>query len=304
MTRFIKKALIAIFITLVLLYLFVPALMVFPLALSTSPFLQFPPPGFSFGWYSQFFADSTWTSALIRSLEVGSSVAVIATIIGGVTAYYVARRKNVAARILEPITIVPLAVPIIVFGLGLYTIALSLGLVGSLWLLALAHSALALPYSYINFRVGYSTINPRLEMAAQSLGAKPANAFSRVVLPLLVPTILASLILSFITSIDETVVALFITGSNAPTLPVEMFTSINYNLNPLVPVAGTIILLLTIIGVLATLILRWITRSLLGVRGKESIDGVGTIEAAAANSDSYDRDSYDRRGAGHSARVP
>ena len=122
-------------------------------------------------------------------------------------------------------------------------------------------------------------------MAAQSLGARPANAFSRVVLPLLVPTILASLILSFITSIDETVVALFITGSNAPTLPVEMFTSINYNLNPLVPVAGTIILLLTIIGVLATLILRWITRSLaVGVRGRESsIDGVGTIEAAQAD---------------------
>lgn len=253
----LRMALCAGFVLATLGFLYLPVLVVFPLAANSSPFLQFPPPGYSLEWFGEFFRDPQWMSALLLSLRVALGASILATTVGGIGAYYVARRQGRAAQLLEPFVVLPLVVPIIVLALGAYALAISLDLVGSVPVLVAIHAVLAIPYAYINIRVGLATIDPRLQLAAQSLGARPVVAVRRVILPLLVPSMLAAAAFSFVLSLDETVIALFLSADAAPTLPVKMFTSINFELNPVVPVAATIMLAVTA----AVGILLWVVRT-------------------------------------------
>jgi putative spermidine/putrescine transport system permease protein len=264
--RFVRKVVAWSFVALVLAYLLLPGIVVFPLALSTSYFLEFPPPGYSFRWYSEFLADDQWVGAAVKSIWVASAAAVVATVIGLAGAYYTARRQGWAARAYEPLTVLPLVVPIIVFALGVYAIALRMEIVGNPVLLILVQSIVAAPYAYVNIRVGLSTINPNLELAARSLGASPSRAFLRILLPLLAPALFLALTIAFIMCLDETVLALFLGSSSAPTLPVKMFTSITYDLNPLVPVAASFMLAVTIVSAVILLVLQKLAKTLLRVR--------------------------------------
>ncbi len=266
MAKRVRQALGVTYGWLVLLLLYVPALVVIPLALSTSPFLVFPPPDYSLEWFSQFVADPTWVNALIRSVQVAAAAAILATLAGLAGAYYITRRKGWQSGVIEPLMVMPLVIPSIVFALGVYTLALQFGLVGNMAALILTHAVLGLPFAYINITVGLSTIDPRLELAAISLGAGPMRAFTLIILPLLLPALFAALTLSFVLSLDETVVALFISGDRTPTLPVKMFSSITYDLSPLVPVAATVLLLLTVMSVLTFVVLRIMVSRLLRLR--------------------------------------
>jgi putative spermidine/putrescine transport system permease protein len=164
-------------------------------------------------------------------------------------------------------------VPIIVYAIGAYLIALPLGLVGQTWLLIVAHALLVLPYVFLNVSAGLRTTDYRLERVAQSLGASRFRAFRRVILPLIAPAVTGAAFLAFAISIDETVVALFLTSDTAPTLPVKMYGSVLYQLNPLVPVAATVILTATIlIGVVYVLVRRVAMRGWRASPGQESLD--------------------------------
>ena len=240
---------------LVAVFLIVPAFVVVPLALSSSMFLEFPPPGFSTQWFSEFFADPEWTSALTRSLLVGAATAALAVPVGLVLAYAIVRSRSRLTRVTEPVAMAPMMVPVVIFGFGLYLVALELGLTGQLWVVAVAHAALALPYVVVVLAAALRTVDHRLELAARVLGASPAQAFVRVVVPLVRPAIVAAALLAAMLSLDEAVVALFIAGDNAPTLPVKMFSSITYDLNPVVPVAATVLMGATLVLVSLTALL-------------------------------------------------
>ncbi len=266
MPSLLGKAIAWAFAALVLVYLFVPGIIVFPLALSTSYFLEFPPPGYSFGWYSEFLADEQWLGATVKSIWVATVAAAVATAVGLAGAYYTARRQNWPSRAYEPITVLPLVVPIIVFALGAYAIALRLELVGNPLVLILVQAVTAVPYAYVNIRVGLSTIDPRLEMAARSLGARPSRAFLRILLPLLTPSLITAVTLAFVMCLDETVIAIFLGSSNEPTLPVKMFSSITYDLNPLVPVAASFMLAIMVVSAVVLLVLQSLATKLLHTR--------------------------------------
>lgn len=240
---------------LVAAFLVVPAFIVVPLSLSSSMFLEFPPPGFSTQWFSDFFADPEWTSALTRSLIVGSATAALAVPVGLVVSYALVRSRSRLARAAEPVVMAPMMVPIVIFGFGLYIVALETGLTGQLWVVVVAHAALALPYVVVVLSAALRTVDHRLELAARVLGASPRQAFLRVVVPLVAPAIVAAALLAVMLSLDEAVVALFIAGDDAPTLPVKMFASITYELNPLVPVAATVLMAATLVLVAFTTVL-------------------------------------------------
>jgi ABC-type spermidine/putrescine transport system permease subunit II len=216
---------------LVAAFLVVPAFIVVPLSLSSSMFLEFPPPGFSTQWFKDFFADPEWTSALTRSLIVGAATAALAVPVGLVVAYAIVRSRSRFARLAEPVVMAPMMVPIVIFGFGLYLVALELGLTGQLWVVVMAHAALALPYVVVVLAAALRTVDHRLELAARAA------------------------LLAVMLSLDEAVVALFIAGDDAPTLPVKMFASITYELNPLVPVAATVLMAATLVLVSFTAVL-------------------------------------------------
>jgi ABC-type spermidine/putrescine transport system permease subunit II len=261
------------FCGLVAMMLLAPILIVVPLALSSSAFLQFPPPGYSFHWFSVFVHDERWLDAILLSARIAGGAVVVSLLAGLPAAYALVRGRFGLSWLIEPILILPMAVPIVVYAVGAYLITLQLDWVGSIWVLILAHAVIALPYVVLNIAAALRTTDYRLELVAQSLGASPFTAFRKIILPAIAPAIWASALLTVVLSADEAVASLFLASDTAPTLPVKMYSSILYELNPLVPVASTLVIAGTLtVGIiyLATSLLmarRW--RALTEVRPAE-----------------------------------
>jgi ABC-type spermidine/putrescine transport system permease subunit II len=118
-------------------------------------------------------------------------------------------------------------------------------LAGSPLALILAHTMLALPFVIVSVSSGLQSMDPRLELAAASLGAGPLRTFLRVSLPLLLPSIATGALLAFVTSWDEVVLALFFTTPAFKTLPTTMWQQINEAVNPSVAAISTAMVVMT-----------------------------------------------------------
>jgi putative spermidine/putrescine transport system permease protein len=103
------------------------------------------------------------------------------------------------------------------------------------------------PFVFISVSASLAGLDPRLEQAALSLGATPAGAFFQVTLPLIRPGVLAGALFAFVTSFDELVVALFLSGSGAVTLPRRMWDDLLYQIDPTIAAVSTLTILLSVI---------------------------------------------------------
>jgi putative spermidine/putrescine transport system permease protein len=270
----VTRRAIQVVVVLALLFLVTPVLIVIPMSLSSSGFLEFPPPGFTTHWYSEFFADQSWMDSILLSARIGFGAMVIA-VVGGTMAAYALVRGNVRMRgVTQGLVMLPMVIPTIVYGVGAYLIALRLTLVGSELLLMTAHAVLALPYVVLNLMASIGSTDRRLELVAQSLGATPWTAFRTVTLPLIAPALVASALVVLVISLDETVVALFLTSDTAPTLPVKVYNSIRYELSPLVPVAAAVVMGATVAISAVLLALRWVLMRAFG--GDPQTEGAAT----------------------------
>jgi len=241
-------------------YLILPALAVIPIAFSSGEFLEFPPKGFSTRWVTAFFSDPQWMAALTRSIVIALLTAAIAVPIGTVAAYATVRGPRRVQIAVEPVVMLPLLVPVVISGFGLYLITLIMRVHGGLFLVLLGHVGLSIPFVVTVVLAAMRTFDMRLLQAARVSGANAAQAFLRVLVPVIAPAIGAAALIAIMTSLDEAVIALFLVGDTTPTLPVKMFSSITYALNPLVPVAATVLTLATIMLLLLSLLLVQLNR--------------------------------------------
>ncbi|MEI7778167.1 MAG: ABC transporter permease [Actinomycetes bacterium] len=269
----------------VLAFLLAPAILVLPMSLNSSPFLVFPPPGYTFSWFGQFFASPEWMAALQRSGEVALGVVLLSVLLGLTAAYALTRsRRQRFMPLVEPLVTLPMIVPSLIFAVGVYIVAIRLHLLGGLWIVVLGQAVLAIPFVLLNLRAALQTIDPRLEEAAWTLGSKRIASFVRITLPLMVPALIASAVLAAVLSLDETVFALFMTPDTAPTLPVLMYRNIQYNLNPLVPVAAAVMVFATgLVGGVGGFA-YWLARRRLGSgRGSASMLNQDLISQSTAD---------------------
>jgi putative spermidine/putrescine transport system permease protein len=241
-------------------YLILPALAVIPIAFSSGEFLEFPPKGFSTRWVTAFFSDPQWMAALTRSIVIALLTAAIAVPIGTVAAYATVRGPRRVQIAVDPVVMLPLLVPVVISGFGLYLITLILRVHGGLFLVLLGHVGLSIPFVVTVVLAAMRTFDMRLLQAARVSGANAVQAFLRVLVPVIAPAIGAAALIAIMTSLDEAVIALFLVGDTTPTLPVKMFSSITYALNPLVPVAATVLTLATIMLLLLSLLLVQLNR--------------------------------------------
>lgn len=241
-------------------YLILPALAVIPIAFSSDEFLQFPPKGFSTRWVTAFFSDPQWMAALTRSVVIALLTAAIAVPIGTVAAYAMVRGHRGALIAAEPVLMLPLLVPVVISGFALYLMTLILRFHGGLGLVLLGHIGLSIPFVVTVVLAAMRTFDMRLLQAARVSGANAVQAFLRVLVPVIAPAIGAAALIAIMTSLDEAVIALFLVGDTAPTLPVKMFSSITYALNPLVPVAATVLTLATMLLLLLSALLMQLNR--------------------------------------------
>ena len=171
-------------------FLMLPLLVVFPISLSSAPYMQFPPPGFSTQWYERYLEDPQWIDATVRSLYIGAATAVLALVLGVPLAFSLARGRFVGRTLLDRIALAPLVVPTIILSVGLYGLFAKLKLIGEWYGLVLAHTVLALPFVVLVIVAGLRDFDRALEQAAEGLGASRMRTLLRVTLPLLRPSCL------------------------------------------------------------------------------------------------------------------
>ena len=235
----------ALFIAAAALFLMLPTLIVIPMSFSSADTLVFPPRGFSTKWYANYFSTPEWRWATFNSVTVALGTTILATSLGTLAAFGLAR---LPVRLRGGFTIVlllPILVPAIVTAVATYNIFARWGVSGSLAGLILGHSALALPFVVIYVSAVLQRMDWRIVHAARSLGASPARAFWHVTLPAIMPGAIVGAVFAFLTSFDEVVVSLFLSGSRAVTLPVQMWNGIRFEINPTVAAVSVVLLVIS-----------------------------------------------------------
>lgn len=205
--------------------------------------------GPSLRWYVSLFANDRMMSALSNSFVVGLVSAVVATCLGFLAAYGVARFRPAAVEALRGFLVAPLAVSYLLIGLGLSLAWTELGVGRSLTVVVIGHVVINLPLAFAILLSQMSEQHERLERAARDLGASEGRVLTLVTVPVLLPGILAALALSFTLSWDEFIIALLLTRFDV-TLPVEIWSAIRTGLDPETNAAGTLVFVLSV-GVLA-----------------------------------------------------
>jgi ABC-type spermidine/putrescine transport system permease subunit II len=231
---------------------------------SPGELLQPPTDRWSLRWYELFFQSPRWTRALANSAVVACLSVLIALPSGTAVALAVTRYHFRGARWLSPAVLLPLFVPGVVLGMGMLPLFHATGLWGSHLSLALAHALTSLPVVFLVICSSLEEVSPDLEAAARGLGASPGRVFLRVTLPLIRPAVLAGAVMSFILSLNELILALFVATPHTETLPRVIWPEMRYALSPIVAASSCITVALTVAGLLALLAARRLGRLLPG----------------------------------------
>ena len=232
---------------LVCVFLIAPIVIVFPMSLSASPFLEFPPQEYSLRWYESFFSDNRWLRGLWNSLIAAAVTIAISLPIGTLAAVGVNEMKRKTRLWLETLFILPMVIPVIIFAISLFYFIAPLRLNNSAVTLGIAHSVLAMPFVFLTVSASLKNFNKNLELAAYSLGASWKTMFWRIMLPSITPGIIAGAIFAFIQSFDDVILALFLTNIKSRTLPRIMFEGVAHEIDPTIVAISGLLITLTVL---------------------------------------------------------
>jgi putative spermidine/putrescine transport system permease protein len=207
-------------------------------AFSPTEFFTFPPPGLSLRWFIEFFRLENMRDAFALSLELALSAASLATALATMAALAVVRRRGFGANLLQSLFLAPLVFPTIILGLALLLFYKSLG-IGTLPGLIIAHVLVGTPYCFRAVLTSLQVFDFAQEEAAQSLGAGPIRTFFLITLPQIWPGVIAGWFFALIVSFGELNTALFLTGPGQTTLPIEIFSYLQFQGSQLVIAAAS-----------------------------------------------------------------
>jgi putative spermidine/putrescine transport system permease protein len=226
-------------------FLIVPTLIVIPMSFSASQYLEFPPRQWSLRWYENYFASAAWMQATATSLKAGVLTTLVATPLGTMAAYGLFVSRFRWASVVIGLLVTPIIVPVILVGIGVFYAYVQVRLVNTLTGIVLAHSMLAIPLVLMIVTSALKSYDMNQEMAARSLGASRLRAFLSVTLPQIRFAVVTGAILSFLTSFDEVIVAMFVSGGENSTLTRNMFNALRDQIDPTIAAISTIMILVS-----------------------------------------------------------
>lgn len=220
--------------------------------------------GFSFKWYGELFRDPQILDAGILSLKIAAISASISLVLGTMAAMALTRFRRFNGRtLLTGMVAAPLVMPEVITGLSLLLLFVSMErLFGwpagrGVLTIVLAHSTFGLAFVAVLVQSRLADFDTSLEEAAQDLGATPARVFFDITLPIISPALISGWLLAFTLSLDDLVIASFVSGPGSSTLPMVIFSKIRLGVSPDVNALATIIIAIVAVGVgLAMLQLR------------------------------------------------
>lgn len=242
---------------LVLLFLLAPVMVLVPLSFDGSMVPSLPPQEWSLSQYREFLQSEPWLAALGVSLRVALATMAISLLLGTAASFALVRGRFPGQDAVSVLLLSPRFVPIIITALAFYALLAKLKLVGTQTGLIIAHTVMAVPYVIIIVSATLRDLDRALEQASLSLGAGPAQTVRKITLPLIRSSMISAAVVAFVVSFDEIIVAIFISGTEAATLPKKMWDSLVFEMEPMLPAISTLVLAVTVTLFLAIAWVRW-----------------------------------------------
>jgi putative spermidine/putrescine transport system permease protein len=232
------------------LYLLAPVLVVMATSVTATAYPVFPPRGFTLRWFAVFLENPEFMSGIRLSALLALAASLIATCLGTAAALGLARGPRRSRTALAALFLSPIVFPAVVLGLALLIFYSRTGLSGSFAGMVAAHVVLVTPFVVRLVAASLAEFDDSVEEAARNLGAGWLRVLFQVTLPIIRPGIVAGAVLAFIVSFDELVVTLFLAGPGLQTLPIRIYTSVQYDSTPVISaISTTLILAWMVVGV-------------------------------------------------------
>ena len=243
-----KSALLLYSVTAVItLFLLAPLLFPIVLSFSDTPFVVFPPQGFTLQWYAKVLAEPDFTTPFLFSVQLGLLAAAGALIIGTPTAMGLVRYDFPGRGLIQGLVLSPLVFPMLVTGIALLRLFTSFGMHSSLANLAIGHTLVTVPYVIRTVSASLLLIDPGIEDAARTLGATRAMTFWRITRPQIVPGLFAGGIFAFVTSFDNYAISMWLADAENFPMPMAMFALISRMFDPGIAAIASLMILMSIV---------------------------------------------------------
>lgn len=237
---------LGLFITLLYVFLLAPIAVIVVEAFNSTDLLVFPPRGWSLRWFVAFAHNSGFLNSFQVSLELAALTAVLATLVGTPAAYGLVRFRKRHQSAVETLLLSPIYVPQVLIGMALLIVFSTIALAGSFTGMAIAHLLITTPYVVRSVAVSLEGVSRTTEEAARSLGASRWQAFFRVTVPQMRSGVLAGAIFAFVISFADIYMALFLAGPRTTTLPLRIFSFMQWSQSPLIAAVSTVQIALVI----------------------------------------------------------
>lgn len=237
-----------VYAILYLLFLYAPILLLPIFAFNDGKIIAFPLQGFTTGWFAELTTNKSLHTAVGNSLFIAFVTALLSTVLGLCAARAGAMDNFPMKRGITGFIMLPLVLPEIIVAVSLLVVlrqVLDMSL--SNWTIIAAHVLICTPFSIAILNGAFQNLDPSYEEAAMDLGETRWSAFTRVTLPLVMPGIISSMLIAFTISLDEFIIAFFLTGSS-PTMPVYIWGLLRFpGQLPVVMALGTILVGLSVV---------------------------------------------------------
>ncbi|MGO2214395.1 spermidine/putrescine ABC transporter permease PotC [Psychrobacter alimentarius] len=211
--------------------------------------------GFSLKWYESLFNNQAMLDAFWHSIVLGLVAATVSTLIGTLTALALHRYKFHGKGLLNGLLFVLMMSPEIVLAISLLALFLLIGMQLGFVSLLLAHITFCLPFVVITVFARLSSLDERLMEAARDLGASESTMVRTVLIPVILPAVMAGWLLAFTLSLDDVVVSTFVTGPSYEILPLRIYSMVRVGLKPEVNAIGTLLLAASLVLVIISQLL-------------------------------------------------
>ncbi|MGD1877463.1 MAG: ABC transporter permease [Kiloniellaceae bacterium] len=263
-----------IFCGAVLLFLILPILVIIPLSFNAEPYFTYTkemvtlqPEAYSWRWYQdilkngmtapndnmwswEWLADSwnnaQWIHATKNSFIIAICATLVSTTLGTLAALGLTRPHMPFGKLIMALLISPMIVPLIISAAGMFFFYSSVGLSQTFPGIILAHAALGTPFVVITVTATLAGFDNNLVRAAASLGASPPRTFFKVIVPLISPGVISGGLFAFVTSFDEVVAVLFLTGFEQRTITRQMWAGVREQISPTILAVATLLVLVSI----------------------------------------------------------
>jgi spermidine/putrescine transport system permease protein len=212
--------------------------------------------GFTLDWYRALLTDTVLIRALQNSLIVAVATTAISLLLGTAGAWLMFRYRYRGSSVLETLVFLPMIVPEVILGVSLLILFVEIGLQLGYTTIVISHVTFCFPFVMAAIQARLAGLDPSLEEAALDLGATPMQAFTKVLVPYLMPAIVSGGLMAFTLSLDELIVTYFTASAGTRTLPLEIFGRVKKGLDPSLNAISTVFILVTVTALVITEALR------------------------------------------------